>query len=259
MEINTDTALKMHNSYARTEMLGSICIPGEKSPSILTVSELKKTLHLWPFLKVFVKELGRKLGRKVSPLSEDAAYANWIGREEVIKEVVSAKALIKGIVRVNREDPLRKKYDTYTSLLEGLNLVHNHMGVVALDCAIQWIELLNDSDSNKEASINSILWHLNTCAVKAIEVKSKRGKFMFHSWNFAYYENTLFHIDPYYVTIPPMVNKSLVNSWDKQGGYYSLHKNMVVEKLSSKDEFTTLFDYAGAQIYLLNKFILEKK
>lgn len=257
--MDTEKALKIHNMYARTEMLGSICFPGEEKKQILSAEELKGTLHLWPFLELLVTRLGKRLGRKIDPLSEELARTNWIGREEIFKEIIPAQELIKKIFEINPEDPLRQAYNGYSSRLADLKLVTNHMGVVILDAAIGWLDLLDGKEREREIRIKSILNHINTCSVKAVEVKLRKGIPYYKTWEVSYYVNLGFHLETSFSPVIPLIDKSLVEGWGGKGGIYSIHKHMIVELLENQEDFSTIHDFTNLQLYLFNRFIKSQK
>jgi len=237
MSGETDQALEMHNKYAQFQLNASACFTPGTSENLGGWEKIDKTIHLKPFLVLLVREFKSKLGKTFSFRSLEVANANWIGNEVLLEETFSPRDLILGIYNNNKESLIARRYLDFSARLEGLKLVTNHMGVVILDSAIEWLKIIttrHDSEKLRLQDIqDNVISHINNCSVNTVKVTKENGVLYFLTSEVFFSEqNKSLVIRTLKSTRIPKVRNNLIRDWSNEEGIYVLHKGEIIDKVN---------------------------
>ena len=165
--------------YGRLTWVKSLCTPGFTPEKANDLSEeglrrkLEETLNLYPFLTLLVDKMKGALERDFDVWSEEVVNADWLGRQDLLAVRLTGAELNLRISE-NRPDDRAVGFSFYTKPLEGLSIVAQHIGVVALEVARLWLDSNKEIRSKVEGYSNYIklmVDNLNRCSVRTIEVK----------------------------------------------------------------------------------------
>lgn len=249
--------------YGRLTWVKSLCTPGFTPEKANDLSEeglrrkLEETLNLYPFLTLLVAKMKGALERDFDVWSEEVVNADWLGRQDLLAVRLTGAELNLRISE-NRPDDRAVGFSFYTKPLEGLSIVAQHIGVVALEVARLWLDSNQEIRSKVEGYSNYIklmVDNLNRCSVRTIEVKEVDGEYSYTSTKFYFDEKDyLFKLSKETTKHSDEVADSFIVGWERKTGIYTLHKYLVVEEVT-KEQSDVLESFRDIQLPLLNDYI----
>lgn len=258
MSGETDQALEMHNRYAQFQLNASACFTPGTPMNLAGWEKIDRTLHLKPFLELLVREFRIKLQKVVDLKSMEVATANWVGNEDLLQGTFLARDLIIGI-NENQGTMIARSYLGFLPRLGELKLVTNHLGVVILDCGVEWLKILTTrykSAADRLGDIQkNVVGHFNTCSVNTIRVSIENRVIYYHTseTKFSEKDNSLVIITLKSRQVPK-VRQNFIGDWKNKEGLYVFHKGEVIEEIDERK--ASLIEKSRAdQVRYFNEFI----
>jgi len=249
--------------YGRLTWVKSLCTPGFTAAKAKELSEdglrekLEETLNLYPFLTLLVEKMKGALEIDFDVWSEEVVNADWLGRQDLLAVRLTGSELNSRISE-NRPDDRAVGFSVYTKPLDGLSIVAQHIGVVALEVARVWLDSKQEIRSKVEGYsnlINLMVDNLNRCSVRTIEVKEVDGEYSYTSTKFYFdEEDCLFKLSEETTKLSDEVADSFIVGWEHRVGLYTLHKYLVVEEVT-QTQGDLLNAYRDIQLPILNEFV----